>query len=131
PHAGEMAHLTGDDKEAILDDPLAAARRAAQRWNAVVAVKGPTTVVATPGGTAWQHSGGNCGLATSGSGDTLAGAIAGLCARGASLEQACGWGVVLHAQAGDRLARRLGPVGYLAREIPDAMLEVLNAMTAV
>jgi ADP-dependent NAD(P)H-hydrate dehydratase len=106
PHAGEMAHLTGGDKDAILADPLAAALDAARRWNAVVAVKGPTTIIATPDGQCWRHTGGNCGLATSGSGDTLAGAIAGLCARGASLEQACAWGVVLHAQAGERLAQR-------------------------
>jgi hydroxyethylthiazole kinase-like uncharacterized protein yjeF len=129
PHAGEMAHLTGGDKDAILADPLGAALDAARRWNAVVAVKAPTTTIARPDGNSWRHTGGNCGLATSGSGDTLAGAIAGLCARGASLEQACAWGVVLHAQAGERLAARLGPVGYLAREIPEAMLEALNAVT--
>ncbi|HYF21697.1 MAG TPA: NAD(P)H-hydrate dehydratase [Ramlibacter sp.] len=131
PHAGEMAHLTGASKEQVLADPAAAASEAAARWNAVVAVKGPTTVIATPGGRSWQHEGGNCGLATSGSGDTLAGAIGGLAARGADLEQACAWGVVLHAQAGERLAQRVGPVGYLARELPDAMLEVLTALAAL
>lgn len=125
PHAGEMAHLTGARKEDILSDPAGAAVAAAQRWNAVVAVKGATTVIASPGGQLWLHEGGNCGLATSGSGDTLAGAIGGLCARGAPLEQACAWGVVLHARAGDRLAQRLGPVGYLARELPAEMLSVL------
>jgi hydroxyethylthiazole kinase-like uncharacterized protein yjeF len=130
PHAGEMAHLTGWSKQAVLDDPLHAARDAAARWNAVVAVKGPTTVIATPAGATWRHRGGNCGLATSGSGDTLAGLIAGLCARGASLEQACSWGVVLHAQAGERLAREVGPVGFLARELPDAMLAALRALDA-
>jgi ADP-dependent NAD(P)H-hydrate dehydratase len=130
PHAGEMAHLTGGDKASILADPLGAALDAARRWSAVVAVKGPTTIIATPDGRSWRHTGGNCGLATSGSGDTLAGAIAGLCARGASLEQACAWGVVLHAQAGERLAAKLGAVGYLAREIPGAMLEAMNAVTA-
>lgn len=126
PHAGEMAHLTGADKEEVLADPMAAALEAASRWNAVVAVKGPVTAIATPKGECWSHEGGNCGLATSGSGDTLAGAIGGLCARGATLEQACAWGVWLHAQAGERLARKLGPVGYLAREIPAAMLDVLG-----
>ncbi|MGZ5845986.1 MAG: NAD(P)H-hydrate dehydratase [Ramlibacter sp.] len=130
PHAGEMAHLTGDDKEAILRDPGQAARTAAHRWNAVVAVKGPCTVVASPDGRAWMHEGGNAGLATSGSGDTLAGAIAGLAARGATLEQACAWGVLLHAQAGERLAARLGPVGYLARELPLEMLAVLRGLDA-
>ena len=128
PHAGEMAHLTGDDKDAILRDPAQAARTSARRWNAVVAVKGPRTVIARPDGQAWLHDGGNAGLATSGSGDTLAGAIAGLAARGATLEQACAWGVLLHAQAGERLVARLGPVGYLARELPLEMLAVLREL---
>jgi hydroxyethylthiazole kinase-like uncharacterized protein yjeF len=130
PHAGEMAHLTGGDKEAVLADLPSAAREAARRWNAVVAVKGPNTAIATPEGLTWLHEGGSFGLATSGSGDTLAGAIGGLGARGASLEQACAWGVVLHAQAGDRLAQRLGPVGYLAREIPQEMVAVLRELEA-
>ena len=128
PHAGEMAHLTGATKEAVLQDPASAALEAARRWNAVVAVKGPRTVIAAPDGQLWQHEGGNCGLATSGSGDTLAGAIGGLAARGAELTQACAWGVVLHAQAGEQLAARLGPVGYLAREIPAEMLAALRKL---
>lgn len=130
PHAGEMAHLSGARKEHVLAEPLRAAREAAARWNAVVALKGPQTVIARPDGGAWLHEGGNAGLATSGSGDTLAGAIAGLAARGAPLEQACAWGVVLHARAGEQLAERLGPVGYLARELPLEMLAVLRGLEA-
>ena len=130
PHAGEMAQLTGATKAEVLADPAAAARAGAGHWNAVVAVKGAQTVLATPQGRLWRHEGGNCGLATSGSGDTLAGFMAGLAARGASLEQACAWGVVVHALAGDRLAARHGPVGYLARELPGAMLEALTALQA-
>lgn len=118
PHAGEMAHLTGIAKDDIVADPLQAALEAAALWNAVVALKGACTYIATPDGRWWQHEGGNVGLATSGSGDTLAGVITGLAARGASLEQACAWGVALHAAAGVALAGRLGTLGYLAREIP-------------
>jgi len=128
PHAGEMAHLLGASKHSVCADPQAAALEAARRWNAAVALKGATTWLAAADGTLWRHQGGNPGLATSGSGDTLAGAIAGLAARGAGLEQACAWGVVLHAQAGERLAQRLGPLGYLARELP---LEMLAAMAAL
>ena len=117
PHAGEMAHLLGQGKEDILADPLRAALTAARTWNAVIALKGATTVIATPWGACWRHEGGHPGLATSGSGDVLAGLIAGLAARQAPLEQACAWGVVLHAQAGAALARRLGPLGFLAREL--------------
>ncbi|RSZ57471.1 NAD(P)H-hydrate dehydratase [Massilia atriviolacea] len=118
PHAGEMAHLSGMPKEDILADPDSAARTAAQAWNAVVALKGARTVISAPEGGPWQHEGGNVGLAISGSGDTLAGIIAGLAARGATLAQATCWGVALHAQAGERLALRFGALGYLAREIP-------------
>ncbi|HEU4851858.1 MAG TPA: NAD(P)H-hydrate dehydratase [Telluria sp.] len=119
PHAGEMAHLTDGDKREILADPDRFAMAAAERWNAVVALKGARTVIATPGdGRLWQHEGGNIGLATSGSGDTLAGIVAGLAARGASLAQAACWGVALHARAGERLAARFGVLGYLARDIP-------------
>jgi NAD(P)H-hydrate repair Nnr-like enzyme with NAD(P)H-hydrate dehydratase domain len=53
----------------------------------------------------------------SGSGDTLAGIIAGLAARGAPLEQACVWGVALHARAGEHLAAQSGPLGYLVRDL--------------
>lgn len=118
PHAGEMAHLTGLDKEAIQNDPVRVALDAAQRWNAVVALKGAITHLAHPGGQLWRHDQGNIGLAASGSGDVLAGLIGGLAARGAPLEQAAAWGVALHAAAGDILAKRLGLLGYLAREIP-------------
>jgi ADP-dependent NAD(P)H-hydrate dehydratase len=118
PHAGEMAHLLGRSKQDVLADPQQAALSAAQRWNGVVALKGAITLIAAPSGKRWRHEGGQPGLATSGSGDVLAGIIAGLLAQGASLEQACAWGVVLHASAGAGLAARLGPLGYLARELP-------------
>jgi ADP-dependent NAD(P)H-hydrate dehydratase len=130
PHAGEMAHLCGVSKEQVLGDPAAAALQAAGRWNAVVALKGAETFIATPQGRLWRHDGGNCGLATSGSGDTLAGAIGGFAARGADLAQACAWAVLMHARAGDALAQQRGPVGYLARELPAAMLSVLREYDA-
>jgi hydroxyethylthiazole kinase-like uncharacterized protein yjeF len=117
PHAGEMAHLTGIDKPEVEKAPLGHGLDAAARWNATVALKGATTFIASPGGKAWQHDGGNVGLAISGSGDVLSGIVAGLASRGASPEQALAWGVVLHARAGERLARRFGKVGYLAREL--------------
>ncbi|HWU98683.1 MAG TPA: NAD(P)H-hydrate dehydratase [Oxalicibacterium sp.] len=126
PHAGEMAHLLGDEKHAIVADPHTTARDAASDWNAVVALKGAVTFIASPTGDVWQHEGGNVGLAISGSGDTLAGIIAGLAARGATLEQATAWGVLLHAQAGQNLAKRIGSLGYLAREIADEVPALLD-----
>ena len=130
PHCGEMAHLTGIDKDCIVGQPDAPALAAARDWNAVIALKGARTVIAAPDGSLWQHEGaGNIGLASSGSGDVLAGIIGGLLARGATEAQAACWGVALHARAGDRLAERLGTLGYLARELAaevPALLEQLG-----
>ena len=117
PHAGEMAKLTDSDKDSIEARPEEAALQAAQKWNAFVALKGAITHIAAPDQRLWRHQGGNFGLAISGSGDVLAGIIAGLVARGASLEQAAAWGVRLHARAGEKLAERFGTLGYLAREL--------------
>ena len=126
PHASEMAHLTGNSKEEISANPDAMATGAAQTWHAVVALKGARTVIGAPNGDMWQHESGNVGLAISGSGDVLAGIIAGLAARGATLEQATCWGVALHALAGERLAARMGLLGYLARELPDEIPSLLE-----
>lgn len=117
PHAGEMAHLSGLPKEAVAQEALAVACEAAMRWNACVVLKGASTVIATPQQQAWRFEGGSLGLATSGSGDVLAGLMGGFAARGLAPEQAAAWGVVMHARAGKNLGRRVGPLGYLAREL--------------
>lgn len=128
PHAGEMAHLTGMSKDEVLKSPAECASTHARKWRAVVALKGATTFLASPEGCVMRHDGGNPGLAASGSGDVLAGIIVGLLARGASLRQAAAWGVALHARAGDKLAERIGPLGFLAREIADEVPALLKAL---
>ena len=117
PHAGEMAHLVGVAKAQIVAEPERHAREAALRWNAVVALKGASTFIATPDGGCWCHVSTHVGLATSGSGDVLAGLVAGLATRGAPIAQAAAWGVALHSRAGRALAERIGPIGYLAGEL--------------
>ena len=129
PHAGEMAHLSGLSKEAVTADAPGVALHYAAAWGATVLLKGATTWLATPAGELWCHQGGSVGLATSGSGDTLAGMVCGLVASGASPAQAAAWGCVLHAQAGGRLAERLGPLGYLARELPAELPGLLRALS--
>jgi ADP-dependent NAD(P)H-hydrate dehydratase len=128
PHAGEMAHLTGFAKEEVSADPERHAREAALRWNALVALKGSTTWIATPDGDCWRHVSSQAGLGTSGSGDALAGIIAGLAARGAPLAQAAAWGVALHARAGRALAERLGPIGYLASELAGEIPRLMDKL---
>ena len=128
PHAGEMARLTGRPKEDVLADALAVATSTAARSDAVIALKGATTHVAAPGSLPWRHFAKMPGLATSGSGDVLAGIATGLAARGAPLEQAAAWAVVVHALAGKRLSQRMGPLGFLARELLGEIPLVMRAI---
>ena len=130
PHAGEMAHVSDVSKAAIQAGAQGTAYEAALRWNALVALKGACTFLAHPDGRLWRHDAGNIGLATAGSGDVLAGIIVGLAARGAPLEQAAAWGIALHARAGMRLARRLGGMGYFARELAAEVPGLLEGLSA-
>ncbi|HKT77507.1 MAG TPA: NAD(P)H-hydrate dehydratase [Sphingobium sp.] len=117
PHHGEMAILSGEKAEAIAADPMAIAQRVARQFRAVVLLKGDRSVLADPDGARLLHEGGCVGLATGGSGDVLAGIIGGLAARGAPPLIAAAWGSWVHGRAGQALAARIGPIGFLAREI--------------
>jgi NAD(P)H-hydrate repair Nnr-like enzyme with NAD(P)H-hydrate dehydratase domain len=122
-----MADLLERDRSAIEDDPLAAAAEASETFGATVVMKGASTHVVAPGAPPLLYAGGGPGLGTSGSGDVLAGLITGFLARGAPPTQAAGWGVFVHGEAGARLAGRLGPVGFLAREISAEAPAILAA----
>lgn len=118
PHAGEMASLLECEAEDVEADPLAAGRSCAARYDALVLVKGVSSHIVIPNGSAWRYTGGSPGLGVSGSGDVLAGIIGGLLARGATPLAALLWGVWLHGEAGRALAKKVGPLGYFARELP-------------
>jgi len=118
PHAGEMANLLGCDETEVESAPLAAGRRCAERYGATVLVKGVESHVVAPDGRAWLYRGGGPGLGVSGSGDVLAGITGGLLARGAEPLVALLWAVWLHGEAGHALSKKVGPLGFLAREIP-------------
>ena len=119
PHSREMARLLECEPEAVEADPLAAARRAAQTFGATTVIKGQYSHIVAPDGRSFRYEGGGVGLATSGSGDALAGIVGGLAARGADLLTAALWGVYLHGEAGRRLGKRIGRIGFLARELLD------------
>lgn len=126
PHSGEMARLLGVAREAVEADPDAAARAAAERFGAIALVKGEVSRIAAPDGRVFRYQGGGVGLATSGSGDVLAGLVGGLCARGADPLSATLWGVWLHGEAGRILTKQVGRIGFLAREIPDLVPRLLG-----
>lgn len=117
PHAREMGALLGCDPEAVEADPLGSGLACAARYGALTLVKGPQSHVVTPDGRAWKYQGGGPGLGVSGSGDTLAGILGGLLARGAEPLTGLLWAVWLHGEAGASLSRKVGKVGFLAREL--------------
>jgi hydroxyethylthiazole kinase-like uncharacterized protein yjeF len=127
PHAREMARLLECPPEAVEVDPLAAARTAAARFGAIALVKGQYSHIAHPDGRAFRYEGGGVGLATSGSGDALAGIVGGLAARGADPLTAALWGVYLHGEAGRLLAGEVGRIGFLARELLDRIPRLLES----
>jgi NAD(P)H-hydrate repair Nnr-like enzyme with NAD(P)H-hydrate dehydratase domain len=124
-----MASLLKVEKAYVESHSPLLATRLCTSNNTVVALKGATTWIACPG-QLWSHKGRNSGLATAGSGDVLAGVIAGLAARGATAAQATVWGVVLHALSGMSLRRRHGALGMLARELPHEIPKIMEALRA-
>ena len=126
PHAGEMARLLECEADEVRADPEAAARRAAEHFNVVAVMKGQHSYIVAPDGRAFRFSGGGVGLATSGSGDTLAGIVGGLAALGTDPLVAAIWGIYLHGAAGRRLMNEVGRVGFLARELLDLVPRLME-----
>jgi hydroxyethylthiazole kinase-like uncharacterized protein yjeF len=125
PHSGELAALLDCDEAQVDRDPIGCGRRAAELYRSIVLVKGVDSHVVTPGGNHWTYEGGAPGLGVSGSGDILAGIVGGLLARGAEPLNALLWAVWLHGEAGAKLAKKIGPIGFLAREIADEIPALL------
>lgn len=129
PHGGEFARLFPDIDAKLRTDAafskVDAVRAAAARAGCVVLMKGPATVIAGPDGRAAIHDATQehaaPWLATAGSGDVLAGIIAGLLARGLGPMQAAETGAWLHVAC----ARRFGP-GLIAEDLPDTLPQVFR-----
>jgi hydroxyethylthiazole kinase-like uncharacterized protein yjeF len=117
PHPGEMSRLTGLSVAEVQSRRLKVARDSAMSWQKTVVLKGAGTVVAGPDGTASLSPSNNPGLASGGTGDVLAGAIAGLAAQGVSLRDAAVAGVFVHSQAGEMARQELGDAGMLASDL--------------
>ncbi len=128
PHPGEMARLTGLEKAAIEEDRLAVAQQFAQAWGHVVVLKGAFTVVASPDGRSLVLPFANPTLATAGTGDVLAGAIAGLRAQGLGPFEAAALGAYLHGLAGELTRREIGAAGGTAGDLIPRLPRALRAL---
>jgi len=124
PHDGEAARLAGRVVPSGAAR-VAFAERHAREWGAVVALKGPVTVV-SDGKKTYVHDQPNPTLGVGGSGDVLGGAIAALLARGLAPLAAAASGVWAHGRAGALLASETGESGALATEIADALPRALR-----
>ncbi|GGO71499.1 ADP-dependent NAD(P)H-hydrate dehydratase [Nocardioides deserti] len=125
----ELAQTAGVEDDDVAADPVAVAGEVAARSRVVVVCGGTEKHVVTPSGDAWTVEGGGPGLGASGSGDVQAGIVAGLLARGAEPAQAAAWGGYVHARCGERLAAAVGPLGYLARELPSQVPAIMTELS--
>ena len=115
PHPGEFAALSGVDARSVSFDPAPALRSVCSALDAVVLLKGHVTWICDPAGRISVVDGMVGELGTAGSGDVLAGIIGGLLARGMAARGAAEAGVLLHVEAGRRLAESRG--FFLAEEL--------------
>jgi NAD(P)H-hydrate epimerase len=126
PHAGEYQRLMGAP---VGPNRVVAARALAERSGAVVLLKGPATVVATPAGDVVLNPTGGPELATAGSGDVLTGIIAGFLARGLDAFRAAAAGAWVHGRTADRLVAEHGP-GLVATDVVGGLARTLQELGA-
>jgi NAD(P)H-hydrate epimerase len=117
PHPGEMARLCGLSIDEIQNDRLGITRQFAAEWHQTIVLKGAYTVIATTDGRCRMSPFANPGLASAGTGDVLAGVIAGLVAQGLTPFDAAALGVYLHGRAGEMAKEKLGDAGMIASDL--------------
>lgn len=130
PHPGEMARLAEVPVEDVQANRAGIAGKMAVQWHKTVVLKGAYTVIATPEGRVRVSPVANPGLASAGTGDVLAGAVAGLVAQGLSLFDAASAAVYLHGEAGEMVRARLGDAGMLASDLLPVLPRAIKRLKA-
>ena len=117
PHPGELGRVLDIDSSVVAEDSVSWSRQAANDLRSEIILKGAPTVIASPTGEVDFCSLGNDGMATAGSGDVLAGLVAGVLAQGADLPTAARLATMIHSRAGDICRTEIGAHGMLAGDI--------------
>ncbi|MEG2814279.1 MAG: ADP/ATP-dependent (S)-NAD(P)H-hydrate dehydratase, partial [Oscillospiraceae bacterium] len=128
PHIAEMARLASLSVEQVNSNTIKVAKLFAIEQNVVVVLKCHRTIIATPDGEIFQNTTGNAGLAKGGSGDVLAGMIAGLMAQGLDAKDAAICGVYLHGLCADRLDKKMSQYSFLARDLIEEIPYALKSI---
>lgn len=138
PHPGEAARLLESTIQHVENDRYLASKKLAQMFGATCILKGAGTLIHSEQNVSqgqpllecesWVCNGGNPGMATAGMGDLLTGILAALLAQGMSEQQAAVYGVCLHAEAGDRIARQYGQRGMIASDLLTPLRAIINGL---
>jgi hydroxyethylthiazole kinase-like uncharacterized protein yjeF len=128
PHPGEMARLTGLAIDKVQADRVGVALKFAKKWQKTIVLKGAFTVIAAANGKCRLSPFANPGLASAGTGDVLAGVIAGLKAQGLDSFDAAALGVYLHGAAGDKIRDEIGDTGMIASDLLPALPLVIKQL---
>lgn len=126
PHPEEMSRLTGLSIKKIQSDRINVAQYYAKKWNQTVVLKGANTIIASPSGEVAISPFANPVLSTAGTGDVLAGAIAGMLAQGLQPFDAACVGVFIHALVGELAGKKIGKAGMLASDLLPLLPQVLK-----
>jgi NAD(P)H-hydrate epimerase len=117
PHPGEMSRITGYSIKDIKEKGMDILVETSKKYNAIIVFKQAHSLIGFPDGNVFINLSGNCGMATAGSGDVLAGTIPAMYGLGLSLPDAVRAGVFIHGIAGDKAAEAAGQDGMTARTI--------------
>lgn len=128
PHLGEMQRLTGQSPAELEARRIDAAKGWAQRWGAVVVLKGGPTVIAAPDGRVSVNPTGGPSLATAGTGDVLTGTLVALLAQGLAPYDAARLAVYVHGAAGDLAATQRGETGVCASDVVEQIAQAMQRL---
>lgn len=123
PHIAEFSRLCGLTTDEIKKNAMTVAQDFAMKYGVTLVLKDAVTIVATKAGAIFISTCSNSGMATAGSGDVLAGIIAGLLAQGASSEDAAVCGVYIHLSAGLAARKAKGEYGMTSEDLLSAVPE--------